>query len=314
MRLPAFITLWVAGVISSGAQSHIVAGDSCMSVPAADETTVIATRQPLEALSDSTHGVSHNLAALPALPIDSIFTPELRHHYGTPSLYDYPYSTSRSMPRWGRLMVNTGVLMGAGVAMMGILESLPKDATAWNKKENAKTPMFRRWIDNVTEGPVWDKDNPVFNYILHPYAGAAYYMGARSCGFNIWGSFVYSFCISTFFWEYGFESFNEIPSVQDLIITPVVGSLVGEGFYLIKRKIVNDGYRLWGSRFMGYFVAFLVDPLNETIGYFRGDQLRQRRRTEALHSTDPHRGLTASSWLAPSSTGLQYGISLTYNF
>lgn len=298
-----------------GAQPHITPADSCLSIQVAEKTSYEKTPcDSLESLADPAIYAAKSPAPAMSLSIDSIFTPALRNHYGKPSLYDYPYSTSRSIPQWGRLMVNTGVLMGAGIAMMGILESLPKDATAWNKKENAKTPMFKRWVNNVKEGPVWDKDNPVFNYILHPYAGAAYYMGARSCGFNIWGSFAYSFCISTFFWEYGFEAFNEIPSVQDLVITPVVGSVLGEGFYLIKRKIVNDGYRLWGSRFMGYFVAFLVDPLNETIGYFRGDQLRQRRRTEALHRGTTGHGMSASSWLAPSSSGLQWGISLTYNF
>ena len=141
------------------------------------------------------------------------------------TLYDYPYSRTRSMPDWKKLWLNTGILMTAGVSTMLILEALPADATAWNKTENAKIPPFKRWWRNVHDGPVWDGDNLVFNYILHPYAGAAYYMGARSNGFNMWGSFLYTFCISSFFWEYGFEAFNEIPSIQDLLITPVVGTI-----------------------------------------------------------------------------------------
>lgn len=227
---------------------------------------------------------------------------------GDLTLYDLPYSRKLNMKNWKRLWINTSVLVGAGVTTMLVLKALPADATAWNKRENERVPMFKRWWRHVKSGPVWDGDNAVFNYVLHPYAGAAYYMGARSCGFNCWGSFVYSFCISTFFWEYGFEAFNEVPSVQDLLITPIVGSILGEGFYLIKRKIVNDGYRLWGSKFLGYVVAFLVDPLNETIGYFRGYQKKLTRRAEARQH------LSGSTWLAPSSGGLQCGISLTYNF
>ena len=295
--------LFLAGAAEAGAacaDSVLIAADTPAPAECADTCfsvadTVSPVRKPAE-------------FELTQARLDSLFEATDRGYYGRATLYDLPYSRSLSIPDWRRLWINTGVLVGAGVATMAILESLPADATAWNKIENGKVSMFKRWVRNVKAGPVWDGDNPVFNYTLHPYAGAAYYMGARSCGFNCWGSFIYSFCISTFFWEYGFEAFNEIPSVQDLVITPVVGSLLGEGFYLIKRKIVSDGYRLWGSRFMGYVVAWLVDPLNETIGYFRGDQRRQRHRTSAVDR------LRGSTWIAPSSSGLQGGISLTYNF
>lgn len=261
--------------------------------------------------SDSTAIDTLSIDSRSPLP-DSALMAQKRLHFtpdmGRETLYDYPYSRTLSLPDWKHLWVNTSVLVGAGVTTMVILEALPADATAWNKTENAKIPLFSRWWRNVKAGPVWDGDNPIFNYVLHPYAGAAYYMGARSCGFNCLGSFIYSFCISTFFWEYGFEAFNEIPSVQDLIITPCVGSLLGEGFYLIKRHIVANGYRLAGSKILGYSVAFLVDPLNEAIGFFRGDQ---RRATRKAHVLD---GLSGSTWLAPSSSGLCGGFSLSYNF
>lgn len=230
------------------------------------------------------------------------------------TLYDFPYSRSLSMPQWNRLWLNTGILVSAGVTTMIVLESLPSDATAWNKTENEKVNMFERWWRHVHEGPVWDKDNMIFNYILHPYAGAAYYMGARSNGFNMWGSFLYSFCISTFFWEYGFEAFNEIPSVQDLIITPVVGSILGEGFYLAKRSIVSNDYRLFGSKVLGHAVAFLLDPINELTGYFRGDQRKLSRRAVQRRHAAGSGGLDVSTWIAPSSGGLQSGISITYAF
>ncbi len=230
------------------------------------------------------------------------------------TLYDFPYSQSLSMPRWNRLWVNTGVLVSAGVATMMILESLPADATAWNKDEDNKVPMFKRWWRNVHLGPVWDGDNVIFNYVLHPYAGAAYYMGARSNGFNVWGSFLYSFCISTFFWEYGFEAFNEIPSIQDLIITPVVGTILGEGFYVAKRQIVNNGYRLLGSKVLGYCAAFLLDPLNEVTGYFRGDQRKLAARADRRNGHDDGSGLDMSTWFAPSTEGFQGGFRITYTF
>lgn len=299
-----FITLLLL-LVASAVRGEVVGRDS-LSV---DSAEIVFENEVVDSVAFTEDVVVFASQNVPlSLARDSVFTDDFRRRYGDLTIYDYPYSRSLSMPDWKRLWINTGVLVGAGITTMLVLEALPKDATAWNMEQNEKIPLFKRWVSNVKAGPVWDKDNPVFNYMLHPYAGAAYYMGARSCGFNCWGSFLYSFCISTFFWEYGFEAFNEIPSVQDLVITPVVGSLLGEGFYLLKRKIVNDDYRLWGSRVLGYSVAFIVDPINEVLGYFRGAQRKQCRRSQKLDQ------LAGSSWIAPSGNGLQGGFTITYNF
>ena len=168
---------------------------------------------------------------------------------------------------------------------MLILEALPEDATAWNKAANNRVPLFKRYVNHLKAGPVWDGDKFIFNYILHPYAGAAYYMSARSCGFNCFGSFMYSFCISTFFWEYGFEAFNEIPSVQDLVITPVVGSVMGECFYKLKRHIVS-------------------------VGYFRGDQKRAKRFAKQNNTTDFAGGFS----IAPGKHGIETMLTVSIRF
>ncbi|MFZ2890098.1 DUF3943 domain-containing protein, partial [Sulfuricurvum sp.] len=52
---------------------------------------------------------------------------------------------------------------------------------------------------------------------------------ARNDGLSIGESAAFSTLMSTFFWEYGYEAFAEVPSIQDLIFTPLVGSLFGEG-------------------------------------------------------------------------------------
>ena len=226
------------------------------------------------------------------------------------NLYQLPYSRTLSIPNWGRLWANTAVLMAGGVTTMLILEALLEDATAWNKAANNRVPLFKRYVNHLKAGPVWDGDKFIFNYILHPYAGAAYYMSARSCGFNCFGSFMYSFCISTFFWEYGFEAFNEIPSVQDLVITPVVGSVMGECFYKLKRHIVSEGYRLWGSPILGYFVAFICDPVNETLGYFRGDQKRAKRFAKQNNTTDFAGGFS----IAPGKHGIETMLTVSIRF
>lgn len=190
---------------------------------------------------------------------------------GIESIYCRPYSMTGGNHDWKRLWTNTVVLSGAYVGTLLVLECLPEDATSWNRAEIQDVPLFKRWFRNVFKrGPDWDHDNPIFNYVLHPYAGAVYFMAARSSGFNFWRSFLYGTCVSTIGWEFGIEAFMERPSIQDIFITPIVGSVIGEGFYKVKRSIVSNDYCLFGSRLLGNIVVFLVDPVNEVIDLFRG--------------------------------------------
>lgn len=192
------------------------------------------------------------------------------------SIYELPYSFTEQEHDWHRLWINTAVLGGAYVGTLLVLECLPEDATSWNRAELQDVPLFKRWHNHVIKkGPEWDHDKFYFNYLLHPYAGAVYYMGARSCGFNVWQSLLYCTCISTVGWEFGIEAFMERPSIQDLFVTPIAGTFLGECFYKIKRKIVNDGYTLAGSSVLGNIVAFLIDPVNEFVGLFAGNPCRK---------------------------------------
>ncbi len=226
-------------------------------------------------------------------------------------LYQHPYSMWRHCPNWPRLLENTGVLFAAGFATLGVLEILPDNTTAWNTAERKRVPFFKRWWNHVKVGPVWDSDLPLFNYILHPYAGGAYYMSARSQGFNVLGSFAYCAFISTVFWEYGIECFNEVPSIQDLIITPVGGMVLGEAFYLAKRRIVSEGYRLCGSPVLGNIVAVLIDPVNEVLGFIFGNSARQWIKYNRCHSG----AKVESSW-GPVSAGWSsgFGLNVTATF
>lgn len=193
------------------------------------------------------------------------------------NIYARPYSlTGNVYPNWGRLWANTGTLVGAYVATLFVLECLPPDATAWNRAEIQSVPLFKRWSNHVIkQGPEWDHDKFVFNYILHPYAGAVYFMSARSCGFGFWQSMLYSTIISNIGWEFGIEAFMERPSYQDLFVTPVIGSCIGELFYRAKRDIVSHDYTLAGSRVLGNIVVFLIDPVNEVLNLMRGSDTRR---------------------------------------
>lgn len=224
------------------------------------------------------------------------------------NIYELPYSVTDREPDWHRLWINTAVLSGAYVSTLLVLECLPEDATSWNRAELQDVPLFERWYKHVIKkGPEWDHDKFYFNYLLHPYAGAVYYMGARSCGFNAWQSLLYCSCISTIGWEFGIEAFMERPSIQDIFITPLVGSLIGEGFYKLKRKIVDNGYRLCGSSVLGNIVVFLVDPVNEVVGLFAGNPCRKK-------SSGKSAATLSSSLVVPVAGGFAPGLSLNLTF
>lgn len=242
----------------------------------------------LSAETLSAEQLTSNVLMSTAVPVDCLLktaVPDTTLLAGMPkfggkgtkvSIYDLPYSVTGRSYDWPRLWINTGVLVGAFVGTLAVLECLPEDATSWNRAELQDVPLGRRWDEHVIkEGPEWDHDKFIFNYVLHPYAGAAYFMAARSCGFNMWQSFLYCSLISNVGWEYGIEAFMERPSIQDLIITPVVGSAIGEGFYRVKRHLVDNDYCLFGSSVLGNIVAFFIDPVNEVVGLFAGNPARR---------------------------------------
>ena len=233
-------------------------------------------------------------------PIDPEEFAPVKHGWVSP--YALPYSRHcTGGQNWHRMWINTAVLSGAFIGTLFVLELLPEDATAWNRASISQTPMFKRWYRNIfVLNPEWDHDKFIFNYVLHPYAGAAYFMAARSCGFSFWGSMLYSAAISTIGWEFGIEAFMERPSYQDLFITPVVGSIFGELMYKGKRAIVDRGYELLGSWFLGRAACFLLDSVNEVIDLFRGNPAKV-----ASHS---RRRISGSFGFSPNS------VALTINF
>ena len=179
-----------------------------------------------------------------------------------PAAYPPPYRDYR------RLGYDTALFAGAAVVGFGVLWVMPESVTNWDKEEMRDKGIFWKWKENVKAGPVWDKDDWVLNWITHPYCGGIYYMTARSSGFTALESFGYSAIMSTFFWEYGIEAFAEVPSIQDLIITPVVGSAVGEGFFYAKKSIVRHDKKVLKSRFLGITTLFLMDPFNTILDGF----------------------------------------------
>jgi hypothetical protein len=128
---------------------------------------------------------------------------------------------------------------------------------------------FDHWWHNVTH-PRWDPDRAVVNYVLHPYWGAAYYTRARERGLDRTQSFWYSVLLSTIF-EYSAEAMVEPVSYQDLVVTPVIGSLLGEFVFAPWRAHIRA--RPGPLSITDHAALVLTDPLgaiNSAVGGLLG--------------------------------------------
>lgn len=199
-------------------------------------------------------------------PITISTNPNPKHSFISKYSLNYPPKTKD----FKRLTYNTCIYFGSSIIAFGVLALFPEDFSSWQKDEIRIPNLFGKWSDNVKTGPVKDNDNFFFNGIAHPYCGAVYYMTARSSGFKSYESFLYSVAMSTIFWEYGVEAFAEVPSQQDLWMTPLMGSIMGEVFFNVKKIIMRHDKRILGSRFLATATLLFLDPFNtvlDGVGY-----------------------------------------------
>jgi hypothetical protein len=146
---------------------------------------------------------------------------------------------------------------------------MPESITNWNTEKLQEQSLYERWDEHISTTPVWDNDDWVINYIGHPVSGAFYYTMARNDGMSIGESAAFSALMSTFFWEYGYEAFAEVPSIQDLIVTPLFGSIFGEGMFMLEKKLDQRGGVVFGSTTLGNIGYFLLDPMGSIADWMR---------------------------------------------
>jgi Domain of unknown function (DUF3943) len=169
-----------------------------------------------------------------------------------------PDDAITSGPDWVGLGRDTAFLIGYQLAVSGVLWVLPEDISGWSERE--KNRGVDNWVRNVGS-PEFDKDGWAMNYIAHPYWGATYYIRARERGFGEVLSFVYSaFASATY--EFGVEAVFEKPSIQDLIVTPITGALVGAFvFEPIRQRIKAKPDLAWYDH-VGLVVTDPIGALN----------------------------------------------------
>jgi hypothetical protein len=134
--------------------------------------------------------------------------------------------------------------MGYNTIILSGLIFAPESLSKWeNKEEKFKfSTIMSQYKSAYTKPPVIDEDLWVTNYLGHPYQGAFYYNSFRSQGATMWQSALFSLGRSLL-WEYVWEAGIEQPSIQDLIVTPVVGSLLGEFTHVATIAMSKHGFK-----------------------------------------------------------------------
>lgn len=145
-------------------------------------------------------------------------------------------------------------VIGYNITMGAFLFIAPESLTKWGKEDKLSIKsILNQYNETFTKAPVVDKDNWYVNYIGHPYQGSFYYNSLRTQDVSFWNSSF--FCLAnSFLWEYLWEGGFENPSIQDLIVTPVIGVFLGELIHRSTIYMSKNGF-LW-------YEAVLVTVLN----------------------------------------------------
>jgi hypothetical protein len=135
---------------------------------------------------------------------------------------------------------NSVAFAALGATSFAVIWVLPEDISKWPRKDR----HLNHLLDAYRKPPVWDKDSWVWNYVVHPVAGAYAYDAERNWGEKPLRSFLFSTGTSVA-WEYGFEAWIEHPSAQDILLTSTTGSVLGELAYRATRRMERNGFHGW---------------------------------------------------------------------
>lgn len=144
------------------------------------------------------------------------------------------------------------------IGALAVIYFLPENISGWSDEQKHKN-RFEAYKENVGR-VVWDKDLATINYIGHPYFGATYYVRAIERGYDPESAFVYAATLSTIY-EFGIEALFEEPSIQDMFVTPIMGSILGYFFTNARNNIRARGAAR--GHFTGWerFMLGFTDPL-----------------------------------------------------
>jgi hypothetical protein len=98
---------------------------------------------------------------------------------------------------------------------------------------------LRNWKRTFTMPPVWDHDSISWNYGAHPIMGSFSYLSYRNRHAH-WAEAVAGTAVNSIIYEYIIAGATQRPSFNDMIVTPIAGSLLGEAIYQVKKRMIGD--------------------------------------------------------------------------
>lgn len=112
---------------------------------------------------------------------------------------------------------------------------------------------------------VFDRDEPFWNWIVHPLSGSQLFLFYRANGHSRVSALTMTFISSTLF-ELTIEIYTEPASVQDLYQTPIIGSILGIGLESMSLYLLNTG------NVLGKVLGHILNPA--TLFWFYEGKIR----------------------------------------
>jgi len=149
-----------------------------------------------------------------------------------------------------KVLLGSGEVLGYNMLVTTLLFVLPRQVSNWQHISTAD--VRKQYRKTFTSPPAVDGDVWYINYVGHPYQGACYYNALRSQGAKFWQAGLFSLGHSLI-WEYVAEGGLEQPSIQDLIVTPIGGSLLGELIHFGTVRMSRNGFTWYEKVFVCLF-------------------------------------------------------------
>ena len=139
-----------------------------------------------------------------------------------------------------KIIRGSALMFSVDAICFATLFAAPESFSKWDRTKILE--LKTNYEQTFTKPPVIDKDLWYINYVGHPLQGSYYYNAIRSQGATKLQSILFT-CGHVIIWEYLIEGGMEQPSIQDLLVTPIAGSILGELTHYATLKMSNRGFK-----------------------------------------------------------------------
>ncbi len=128
-------------------------------------------------------------------------------------------------------------------ARVGILYVLGWASYVTQPKAFNDHGSFENYKNNLGK-LVFDKDDPYWNWYVHPLSGSQLFLFFRANGYSRLDAFKLTILQSALY-EFTTETYTEPASIQDLFQTPIIGSFLGVGLENLSLYFLNSGNKFY---------------------------------------------------------------------